>query len=489
MEITQTPEYMDAMMVMTSGDSGSALRWNMEILTGGVDKDNKPVVVNPLWINYVFNRKDGVIAFADELQVSFHIGAGTYTKKILPFRDLLIARLTRVDLQKEENDEDSADMLDTTFVSADESQSGYSEKRVEMVYTAIIADKGQNPTVAQGREDDTEDALNLASIIEVKMQLFHPAVEQLKGILVGGVVRGSTIYDIMINYMSMAKEKINTEDKTLIETIDISPVNNSDIHEQILIPHNLPVYELPRFLQQRYGVYSAGCGTYIDSKTWYVYPIYNTNKYEDKKIKTTVFIMPKKKFPQVEHTYARLDDGSSMIVCTGETGFKDDSGSQYLKYGNGAKYTDVQNLADGAKSENNKSIYLKETTSKTFVNEQRKNGVNIVKPSSNKMTSNPYQVYSQVASRSGSLLKFVWQNSCMDLITVGEPIKIVYCDEDKIKNLYGTIAYIAHASQNLAGAANDRWTNQSIVQAFVREEAEQGEDQEPTDEQKADALI
>lgn len=477
MEITQTAQYNDAIDIMTNGDSGATVRWSMEI-TNGDD-----VIVYPLWINHVFNRKDGVIGFADELQVSFNIGAGAYTRKLLPFRDLLSVRLIRVDVETSESTEDNLDFINFDLDIPEEAPDN--EKRCEMVYTGIIMDTGQNPSVAQGREDDGEDVLDLSAILEVRMQLFNPILEQIKGIEIGGIIRDSTIHDIIANYFTMAKEELNTDEKVVIENINIAKINNSEPLSQVIIPHNLPVYELPRYLQQNYGVYSAGCGTYIDNTNWNVYPIYNTDKFDDAKQKVTVYIMPRKKFQFIEHTYKRNDDGSSSIVCTGETGFKDDSGSQYLKYGNGAKYVEVENLAEGAKSSNNKAIYSKATNSVSVTNETRRNDVNISKSSSSKITANPYQVYSQLASRSGNLLKFIWQSSCFDLIYVGQPIKVLYCDGDEIKSLVGVIAYIGHLSQNVSGAANDRWVNQSIVQAFVREE-ELDNPSDKTEEELAD---
>jgi hypothetical protein len=261
--------------------------------------------------------------------------------------------------------------------------------------------------------------------------------------------------------------KADVDETRAIEGVDLVPVSNRDIKEQIVLTHGTKLVDVPDFLQKRVGVYSAGLGSYIQNKHWFVFPLYDTTQFQDRQNTLTIVVLPRRKYSEIERTYKKV--GSSLtILMTGETGFKDDSGAQYLNEGNGARFSDASRLLDkSVTTAGNKATMSRARNNSEFLSDQRSDGINHVPIASSRITSNPFVIYSDLNRRNGGMFKGVWQNSDPKLILPGMAVRILYSDQDEMKEIYGVMQGAEHFSHKVGDLASKKFSNQSIVYVFV----------------------
>jgi hypothetical protein len=451
MEILNTPLGNEATSIMNSGSTETSFGWDALIHFKSTDKTTGKVtdlIYKPASVVAVVIRRDYARSYTDEMTCSFLIPLGKYARQIYPSRNDLQISLSKVPFG-ETTDDISKDI----------------EIQTER-YSATLIDKGQSITEAQGTETNDEYSLDLTNVLEVHFQLYNKAIEQLRLISVGGVYRKVNVGALVQTMLTTESSKINIDNIRAVEGVSMLAVSNKEKKEQIVITQGTRLTDVPDYLQKTIGIYNAGIGSYIQGKQWYVYSLFDTTKFNDRKDTLTIIVLPKKKFPNLDRTY-RVVNGSLTVLVTSETGYKDDSGTQYLNEGNGARFADANKMVDSSVTiKNNKAIMARGANNSEFVSGKRPDGINNVSLPGQRITSNPFSVYSDLNRRSGGLFSAVWKNSDFKLVTPGMMAKVLFFDEDEIKEYYGIMQAVDHVSHSL-GLGSVRYENQSILSIFV----------------------
>jgi hypothetical protein len=76
--------------------------------------------------------------------------------------------------------------------------------------------------------------------------------------------------------------------------------------------------------------------------------------------------------------------------------------------------------------------------------------------------------YSKLAARDGSVIMMEWENSEPDLLIPGMPVKILYLEEDNLRETYGTLVK-AHTFVGLKGKGftANRYSTNTVLAVFV----------------------
>lgn len=445
MEIESTPLWDEVQKVFSNGSTTANYAWEVLIHYG----ENKDKEYSPLAVVAVNNVRDFVDAFADERTITVTMGLGDYARTIYPNRTNIDITLSKVPLYENSSAVDS----DSTIQS---------ER-----FPAILLDGDRSPTVGQGQESNDVKALNLTQIIDVNFQIYDKSIEQIKAIMVGTTPRNCTVQDAITTLVTNGAGSVDVDGDRVIEGVDFIDADNQDVKKHVIINHGTRLVDLPDFIQKKYGIYNSGMGTYIQNKLWHIYPLYDTSIYSNVKKTLNVIILPKRKFMNIERTFNQDGDVLTVLV-TGETGFRDTSGSAAIAAGNGARFANADVFFESpSTTANNKTTITRNDNNAEFISDKATNGVNMAPVVPDRITSNPFEVYSALAARRGGMFRMIWENSDSSLIYPGMPVKVSYVDGDNISELYGIVHKAINVSHKLAPFGTSRFMHQTALHLFM----------------------
>ncbi len=170
-----------------------------------------------------------------------------------------------------------------------------------------------------------------------------------------------------------------------------------------------------------------------------MYPLYDTERFDTTTDKVTIINVPGNKLVGVERTY-RKDGSNTIILSTGNVKFKDISDHQQLSNGNGVRFAEASIFMDGfVQTKNNKTISARGANVNEVISTSRQSGRQNVHVSDTRITSNVAKEYSSLARREGAIINLLWENANPDLIFPGIPVKILYLEDEEIREITGVV--------------------------------------------------
>lgn len=444
MEIEKTPLYTEILDIINEGENPASVGWTAIIHLN----DNGDTYI-PLQLTAINTRRDYYLAYADEISCTLLVPLGKYARQIYPNREKLQITLTKTNLKEIAAEVNANIPLETQR------------------YSASLIDPLKALAEAQGRETNDEATLDLLGLIEISFQLYDKSLEQIRMITVGGIFRQTNVGDVIKGLLTKESARANVDNKLAVEGVDLISVSNKEKKEHIVIPQGIKLYDVANYIQSKYGVYNFGLGSYIQNKMWYVFPMYDTTRFERTKNTLKIIIIPSNKFAEIDRT-SRIIGDSITILMTGETGFRDDSGTQYLKEGNGARFGDANKFLEGYNTtKDNRTIVARGKNNSEFIADTRPDKLNNVPMVGNRITANPFSVYSNLSARNGGVFKGVWENSDPTKIIPGMVTKIVYFDEEEIKEINGIVLGCMHISAKVGDINTTKHVTHSVIYVFV----------------------
>ncbi len=428
---------------MTTGATTTNYSWQAFVHTP--EKTLEPL--NLVSVNIIRAYYD---SFGDEITVSMLFGLGTFARRIFPFRDQLEITLRKVSMVENQDAVSTEGPIE-------------SER-----FTAILIGKFLSPTVGQGMESTDEDALNISQLADVHFQLQDKCSEQLRVLLTGGICRKATVENCLLTMITTQTDNVKVDGDRALKGVSMVPADNVEEKDQIVITQGTRLVDLADFVQKRVGVYNAGIGSYIQNRYWYIFPLYDTTDFTRRNKTLTMLVVPENKLNNIERSF-RTEAGSTTILVTGKTGFKDDSGSNSQNYGNGVRFTDAATLMDSnSDTEGNKVKFSRKSNNSEFLTDEA--ALKYAPVASNRITANPFPSLSLQASKRGGLFKAVWQNSDMSLLFPGMVVKIIYSDKNAVKEIYGIIHSANTIGHKPGGMTSQLFKNQTIIEVFVNDQ-------------------
>lgn len=445
MEIEKTPLWKDAQDIIINGEDVAKVSWSAIIHLNNEENE----IYIPLSVIAVNIRRDYNASYADEITCTMLIPLGKYARRIYPNRNNLEITLTKTHLKGF-----------TRYTNKD------IPPDVEK-YSATLIDEDRAIVEAQGKESNDEYSLDLMNLADIHFQLYTKSVEQIRMMTVGGSFRKTNVSDVILSLLTNEPKRAKIDKKLLLEGVDLIPASNKETKEHIVVTHGIKIFDLSNYLQNKYGVYSSGLGSYIQNKMWYVFPMYDTTQFEKREKNITILVLPTSKAPEIEKSFRKKGDSLTVLV-SGETAFKDDSGTLYLNDGNGVRIGDATKHLEGySTTKDNKTKIERVKNNSEFITEQRENELNNLLLSGDRITANPFVVYSNLLSRKGGVYKCTWENSDPSLIFPGMLGKIIYFDKDQIKEIYGVILGSNTSSVKIGDMSSNRHITNTLLYVFV----------------------
>lgn len=293
-------------------------------------------------------------------------------------------------------------------------------------------------------------SLNIAGLKHFRMQLVDLTTEWVMREQVGGSFKDSTVTDLTQYLLTQQSKRVKISSDLSIKGVDIVPVDNKTKRNTIVIPPKRLV-DVPQFLHEKAGgYYSAGFGYYLQLGIWYLYPLYNLKRFDKTPNNLTIVNVPKGRMPGVEKTY-RQAGKQLIILSTGNSKHKDGSEGKLANDGNGVRYIEAGSVIEGNVTvADNKMVYDRSKGTSEFLSEKSETGLNNAAISDHLIVGNGYKETAKLAERQGTYFMAEWENSNPDLLYPGMPVKVIYPDGNKVKEMMGVL-HSVHSYYYLVG--------------------------------------
>lgn len=439
-QLDETPIWPLVQEVLSSGPTSTNYTWEVTIHT-------PQEVVVPINVMSINTLRDYAGAFGDELMLTVQIGRGTFAHRILPYRDNLEITLKKVPVDER--------------LTLDTSRETIQSER----FKANLSGDYVSPTLGQGKEAKSEQALNSVAMDDIHFQLQDKACEQLRVMMVGGPGRRLSVQDYLAFSILFHTQELKVGAERALQGFEMVPAHNKDIKEQIVVTQGIRLVDLADFIQKRYGVYNSGIGSYIQGRCWYIYPLYDTTEFNRRKTSLVLVVVPSNKMSDVERTFI-IKAGVVTALVTGTTAFRDDAGTNYQNFGNGVRFTNADRLMDlNDDVKDNKLDISRAKHNSEFVVDNA--SLKFAPVSSDRITANPFAVLSLQAAKRGGMFRAVWQNADHSLIVPGMAVRVVYVENDLLKDVYGIVHAVTFVSHKPGGITSRRFVNHAVLDVFV----------------------
>lgn len=423
MAIEDSSLQLEISRVLADGPKPVSAHWNCIFETS--EGEVTPIKLLSLDIQRRYNEN-----FADKIILSVVIGLGSFIHHLYPFKDDLSVLMTRRPL-REDYEEADIEEIDT--------------RRYRAILLTDMSDKVESKSSAT----QSADAGDKFDIVELQFQLLEEAVEHIRVMTVGGIYNRIVPGKVIQQVLTEAAMSLDLTEEDGIVGVDMVDPDNTETREHLVIPHGTKIFDLPAYVQDLGGgVYNTGIGCYLQMGTWYIYPEYDTRRFDDIPDTLTVINVPENRYTSLNRTY-RLAGKHLIVLATGEVSHLDASNVTQINMGTGTRYTDTERLIDGfGETKGNKTTVRRGDNNSEYQATQRQDRLVNAPVAAERSTSNPYTQATRLARRQGEYIQLVWENSDPDVIYPGMPAKFLYLDGGEVSELEGIIMAADHYIHN-----------------------------------------
>lgn len=308
-------------------------------------------------------------------------------------------------------------------------------------------------------------------ISSFEFDMINPTVDYLRQSVFGVTIEGTTNENALRTLYTYFGKRVPVDAEYVIKGVDVVKSNSDYMHRHLVIPDGTRVLDIHKWLQlHKGGVYSAGIASYIKGKYWYIFPPFNTQRYDDVKNKLLFINLPLLKYPQLELSYDVFENHTVVLLNT-EVKSHDDTEKKELNEGVGVMYVNSEKIRSGfVTMDKNKGTVKRSDNIKRFGLHNRKEGYNYVPFSEDKISSNDSKQMSRLTRRNGIHMVVNFTNSDPKLMYPGQPVKMMYVDGDDFDTLQerqGVLLKAEHSITNQGGAFNNQMVCNSVLTLFI----------------------
>lgn len=451
-DISQTTFNREVNQVISAGEKKVFYKWKVQLFA---DKHK----LTTYYLSGISNTRDYVNQYTDAICMDLVLNDQDYQRLVVPNRNKL-----RIRVFKEPVAFLSGNSIPGTTISQE--------------FVAMLYDNRSSIMESNNMMNSNSDVGNKANLVTVRFFLLNKTIENLRLRTMGTTVRETITAEAIRGILHQETISAATKVSEVYKGIDLADGYSANIKKQIPIPDGTSLIGEDGFIRQMEdisgGIYNSGFNYYYQQGSWYLYPPFSTNRYNNCKTKTlTIINLPKDRYPSIERTY-RQTPTQLIVLSTGATIHQDNSSSAQKNDGNAVMFIDsnavYNNFArmDGDKlvvdSKKNVNIFGVDSNERTT-----SNGEVVMK---NKGVTNKYfKEYSKLALRLGMVIGCKWENADPDLIYPGMPVKFMYLDglqpREVIGSVIGSSVVTVGQGQNSGNGSDRKFSTSVLISIFI----------------------
>lgn len=395
--------------------------------------------------------RDYLRTFADDSYLTLVFGVGTYHSQIYANKEDLTMVVTR------EVVGESSGVIDSAIHVRE--------------YKAVLCEV-KDASSSGSAVMDNPDIADTANIAMVRFQVIDRVVEWMRSVTVGGSFRKTSPGEVLEGIIAT---KIKDIPREIIEdqgSVNISPPDNIEKRDHVVIPHATPISELADWLQEKCGgIYSSGLGFFLQEGSWYVWPALNTKLFDTTPKGLTIVNVPEDKMPSIERTWVHRSN-QITILSTGRTDITDNSDKAKLDQGVGVRFNDAKSMFDGfvetvgniAKASRGKNVT-------ELLVEKAVDGITYVASGIKRVSGNLFSELSNTSHRRGAMVTATWENSDSTILHPGMPVRFLFETGNQIRVRHGILIGVQHfISMEGKGGASKRFRSNTALTLFLDKE-------------------
>lgn len=321
-------------------------------------------------------------------------------------------------------------------------------RRISQPFKAFLTDASNVDMLGlpgSGKYKNPSNEQALGGLRTVSFNLIEPVVADMRLVEVGGIYRDVTVESVLRVLLGYKLTETPNEslwrDKAFvgIKGVDVIETNNPRVYDHIVVPNGTRLINLPKYLQETYGIYSTGLGWHIESGRCYLYPLLNHKEYTKRHRVLTILNIPKDEIPIMEKTFI-LREREIYVFATGNVEHIDRSETVQNNLGNGIRFSLASSLLDTlSETSENITTFEVDKNVRSYIVDERPDTKNNVRFVPGKFTDNPYKAVSKLSQGLGSRIVVNWDFADASLLYPGMQAKYLYKSGDKILEADGVL--------------------------------------------------
>ena len=380
-------------------------------------------------LSSVETTRDYLTEIGETSRIIFRLGLGDYVNRVFPYRQNLEFTVKKIPLSS------TGDMKAKNGTTA------------VMRYKAIFNPANNPPVGGSELEAHSAEDLNNTDMVEIHLELVDRSLEPLRIKTTGGSYRKVKAAALIRAILGGESLQVLVDGKPSIHGLDLVEPDNQEVINNVNIKDGTLISAIPTLIQHTTGgVYNRGIGTFFQTfggkKMWFVYPVYDTERFDSKDKRMIFYSVPQERLPQLDRSYCQLGNVTKVAI-TAQRKYNDNAELGFMNQGSGFRMADanafmkkpvvmVDGKPKGSRARLNHEVIIKD----------RKDGLNYAPVAEGGPSSNPFFQRSAVVARSMAQLDLVWENANPDLIYPGMPCKYIYLSQGKAISLKGTILFV-----------------------------------------------
>ncbi len=446
MEILDTLVSREIALIDSLPQQQVAHRWRLLIKANGVEIE--PFYIKEIKLDRLYHKNYG-----DELRITVGLNWADMQYNILPYRDALEATLIKIPLH-----------TSTEPVENKAKAAVSNHYKVQLLNGNSDTIQGDHPLSLN------KDLAGRVSIIDVTMQLFNPVIDRIRKSSYGTTFRDTSPVEAIAYVLVKAGKGKGLDAANVVKGINIDPTFVFNPRKHIPVPDRLLIAEIPAHIDEIVGgVHPAQMRYYLQAQFWYMYPIFDNQRFSQSANCLTVIKIPSTRMPGLEKTW-RLADKQLIILSTRATTHQDNSEAAQLNGGNGTRYVDARNIVENyVTTGSNKAVVAIKDHLVEAVNGYRKDESDFIKsPDGTSITDKYNKEYAKMAYKAGAYIQTIWENANPDLIIPGMPVRYIFQNGEKTEEIYGTVNAVETLDYNTNNTTTDpRFTTMALLTLFI----------------------
>ena len=300
------------------------------------------------------------------------------------------------------------------------------------------------------KQQKSNSELNETGVVIISLQLINLYIEALKTIPVYGSYPKTTVTDLILSELNQGIKTLVVGDNNK-PVVTLTRMDNTRTYSQIIIPTDTMLLDLPMYLQQKdYGVYNGDIGIFLKQDKLNVYPLYNTEKRNDKEI--TILHTENVLHNQQDKTFINTEN-MLTILSDHQDQFLHPSEETLSNTGVGFEYLDSDSVLS-------RSVNV--TKSNINTDPKHLRGGNSLKKKSDdtylirKLGSinNVYRERGKILKDNGGVLRVIWKFSDMDLLTPAMTGTYIYEEDSELVKYRISLQNIVTRFDNVTNQSN-----------------------------------
>lgn len=452
-DISQTTFNREVTKVINDESKQPFYKWKAVLIA---DKTK----INVFYFNALSNNRDYVNNYTDAICLDLVLNDQEYQRLVVPNRHKLRIRIFK----------EPVALLSGNSVPG---------KTVCQEFIAMLYDNSSAIMESNTLMNTNSAVGQRAQLVTVRFFLLNKTIENLRLRLLGPTFRETLAAECIRGMLHQETTASASKVSEIYNGLDLVEGHNSVIKKQIMIPHGTPVIGEGSVIRQIEedvgGIYNSGFGYYYQQGYWYLYPPFNTERFNTSKARTlTIINVPQDRYPGMEKTY-RTTATQLIVISTGATVHQDNSGSAQKNDGNAVMYVDSNKIFnDFYKMEGDKLVVDAKTNVNKFgIKEEDRTTNNQEAVVKNKGVSSQYfKEFGKLSLRLGMIIGCKWENADPDLIYPGMPVCFMYLDGDQPRQVYGSVIgssviVTAIGQGNGSGRDDRKFSTSVMVSIFI----------------------